>query len=138
MVQDYISKYSKEQDVVLDPFCGSGLMGLEAVLQNRDFIGYDLNPIASFLAENTLSIDFDAGDFDREFRLLETELKQQIMSLYALGDGYLLYGILGKKNGKSYNAIVSDFNFQNRKKLTLEKSVLSPDIDLPEGLSLPG
>jgi len=137
VVQDYISKYSKEQDVVLDPFCGSGLMGLEAVLQNRSFIGYDLNPIASFLAENTLSIDFDAGDFDREFRLLETKLKQQIMLLYALGDGYLLYGILGKKNGKSYNAIVSDFNFQNRKKLTLEKGALSPNIDLPEGLSFP-
>jgi adenine-specific DNA methylase len=137
VVQDYISKYSKEQDVVLDPFCGSGLMGLEAVLQNRNFIGYDLNPIAAFLAENTLSINFNVGDFDREFRSLETELKQRIMSLYALGDGYLLYGILGKKNGKSYNAIISDFNFQNRKKLTLEKGVLSPDIDLPQGLSYP-
>jgi len=137
VVQEYISKYSKEQDVVLDPFCGSGLMGLEAVLQNRNFIGYDLNPIAAFLAENTLSIDFNAGNFDSEFRSLETELKQRIMSLYALGDGYLLYGIPGKKNGKSYNAIISDFNFQNRKKLTLEKDALSPDIDLPEGLSYP-
>jgi len=137
VVRDYISKYSKEQDVVLDPFCGSGLMGLEAVLQNRDFIGYDLNPIGAFLAENTLTIDFDAGDFDREFRALETELKERIMSLYALGDSYLLYGILGKKNGKSYNAVISDYHFRNRKKVTLEKNVLSPDINLPEGLSYP-
>lgn len=137
VVCDYISKYSKEQDVVLDPFCGSGLMGLEAILQDRDFIGYDLNPIAAFLAENTLTIDFDAGAFDREVRSLEADLKERIMSLYALGDGYLLYGILGKKNGKSYNAVISDYHFSNRKKVTLEKSVLSPDINLPEGLSYP-
>lgn len=137
VVHDYISRYSKEQDVVLDPFCGSGLMGLEAILQGRNFVGYDLNPIAVFLAENTLSIDFNAIEFDREFRSLETELKQRIMALYSLGDGYLLYGILGVKNGKSYNAIISDFNFQNRKKLTLEKGTLSPDINLPDGLSYP-
>jgi len=137
VIKNYITKYSREKDVVLDPFCGSGLMGLEAVLQDRNFIGYDLNPIATFLADNTLSIDFNAGDFDHEFRSLETELKQRIMSLYALGDGYLLYGIVGKKNGKSYNAVIADFNFQNRKKLTLEKRVLSPNIDLPEGLSYP-
>lgn len=137
VVQDYISKYSEEQDVVLDPFCGSGLMGLEAVLQNRNFVGYDLNPIAAFIAENTLNLDFNADDFDREFRLLEKELKQQLMSLYTLTDGYLIYGILGKKNGKSYNAIVSDFDFHDKKKLNLERDALSPNIELPKGLKFP-
>ncbi len=137
VVQNYISKYSKEQDVVLDPFCGSGLMGLEAVLQYRDFIGYDLNPIATFLARNTLSMGFDVDDFDHEYLLLKKELKQRLMSLYALPDGYLLYGIVGKKNGKSYNAIISDYDFQNKRKLTLEKSTLSPSPDFPVGLQFP-
>jgi len=137
VVKDYITKYSKENDTILDPFCGSGLMGVEAILQNRNFVGYDLNPIAAFLADNTLSIDFNAGEFNREFLSLETELKKRIMSLYALEEGYLLYGIVGKKNGKSYNAVISDFNFQKRKKVTLEKRGLSPEMDFPQGLSYP-
>jgi hypothetical protein len=130
VIQNFISKYSNEHDVILDPFCGSGLMGLEAILQNRDFIGYDLNPIASFLAEKTLDIEFDASEFDREFQLLETDLKQQLMSLYAVDDGYLVYSILGTKSSKSYNAIVSDYYFQSKVKLSLDKNILLPVMNI--------
>lgn len=137
VVEQYITRYSKEKDVVLDPFCGSGLMGLEAVLQNRNFVGYDLNPFAVFLAENTLSIDFDAGDFDYEFKRLERDLKTEIMSLYTFGDYYLLYSIVVAKNKKDYSAVICDFNFRQRKKVLLDEERFAPKILFPEGLDYP-
>lgn len=42
----FIEKYSKENDTVLDPFCGSGTTLLEGIKLNRNVIGVDLSPIA--------------------------------------------------------------------------------------------
>lgn len=41
---------SKAQDVVLDPFCGSGTVLLEAKLKNRNSIGLDINPLAVLIS----------------------------------------------------------------------------------------
>ena len=38
-----INLYSYENDVVLDPFCGSGTTCLAAIQNNRNYIGYDIN-----------------------------------------------------------------------------------------------
>lgn len=42
---------SKPGSVVLDPFCGSGTVLLEAVLANRNALGADSNPIARLISE---------------------------------------------------------------------------------------
>ena len=36
VVRDYIKRYSREGDVVLDPFGGSGITAIEAYLENRN------------------------------------------------------------------------------------------------------
>jgi DNA modification methylase len=41
-----IQRFTKQGDVVLDPFCGIGTIPLEACLNGRIGIGIDLNPIA--------------------------------------------------------------------------------------------
>jgi DNA modification methylase len=51
VVDLYIEKYSKKNHIVLDPFCGSGIIGLQSVLADRTFIGYDLNPFAVFFGK---------------------------------------------------------------------------------------
>ncbi|MBR0270657.1 MAG: site-specific DNA-methyltransferase [Methanobrevibacter sp.] len=38
-----INLYSYENDVILDPFCGSGTTCLAAIQNNRYYIGYDIN-----------------------------------------------------------------------------------------------
>jgi DNA modification methylase len=38
-----ILQTSKENDVILDPFCGTGTVGFVANSINRKFIGYDIN-----------------------------------------------------------------------------------------------
>lgn len=43
LVKDHILSWSKEGDLVLDPFMGSGTTGKMAKLLNRDFIGIDVS-----------------------------------------------------------------------------------------------
>jgi len=49
-----ISFFSKEGDLVLDPFCGSGVTVIESVIAKRKGLGFDLNPFAVFLTESVL------------------------------------------------------------------------------------
>ena len=44
LAQDHILSWSNEGDVVLDPFIGSGTTAKMAVLNNRHYIGYELDP----------------------------------------------------------------------------------------------
>lgn len=47
----FISKYTKKGDIVLDPFCGSGTVLLEAKILKRKAIGIDINPVAKLIAD---------------------------------------------------------------------------------------
>src|SRR3989344_4519569 len=71
VVDQYIEKYSKKNRVVLDPFCGSGIIGLQSVLADRNFIGYDLNPFAVFLTKNSLEVSYDKTALEGEFSVIE-------------------------------------------------------------------
>lgn len=42
--------FSKENDIILDPFCGTGTVLLEANLAGRNAIGADANPLARLIA----------------------------------------------------------------------------------------
>ena len=46
-----IRKYSKTNDLVLDPMCGSGTVVLEAMLNNRIGVGIDIDPIARLITK---------------------------------------------------------------------------------------
>lgn len=93
-----IKKYSKEYDKILDPFSGFGGIGLEAILLNRNVILNDLNPSATFIANNVLNYNIDVSYF--------IELFNKIKSLYSvyLKDWYdykgeLIISILRNRDG---------------------------------------
>ena len=48
-----IAEHSDPGDLVLDPFCGSGVAPIEAAILGRRAVGVDLNPFAVFLASRT-------------------------------------------------------------------------------------
>ena len=50
LAQRLIRAYSKENDLILDPFCGSGTVLVEAALNGRSSIGVDINPLAVLVA----------------------------------------------------------------------------------------
>lgn len=55
MVRTLINLYSRPGDVVLDPFCGSGVVPLESVLLGRHTIANDLSPYAYVITRGKLS-----------------------------------------------------------------------------------
>lgn len=50
VVREYIAHYSRVGDVVIDPFGGSGVTAIEAMLSGRVGIQNDINPLANFIA----------------------------------------------------------------------------------------
>lgn len=46
-----IRRYSEKDDIILDPFSGSGTTNLEALLNRRQSVGIDVDPFSRFLAQ---------------------------------------------------------------------------------------
>jgi len=81
-----IEQLTQEGDTILDPFVGSGIAAREAMLRNRRFIGFDVNPIAIELTKLLVSPP-EYSVVRNAFLFLEKELKQQIYQTYKLKDG---------------------------------------------------
>lgn len=58
-LHEMIEKYTKENDLILDPFSGFGGIGIESMLLNRNIILNDLNPMANFISKNILECDIN-------------------------------------------------------------------------------
>ncbi|MYG00355.1 site-specific DNA-methyltransferase, partial [Candidatus Poribacteria bacterium] len=81
-----IEKLTVPNDIVLDPFLGSGLLAKECVNHNCKFIGFDVNPISIELTKLFLSppnyIDLAKAIFG-----MEMDIRLPINSMYKLSDG---------------------------------------------------
>jgi len=51
VVRELLLKYSKKNDLIFDPFAGSGVVATECLLNERNFIGCDINPLAIMIAK---------------------------------------------------------------------------------------
>lgn len=81
VVAEYIQHYSKEGDIILDPFSGSGVTAIEAIKCGRKAVAVDLDPIASFIAECTV-LPIDLGAFDSTYHAMISEISSKISALY--------------------------------------------------------
>jgi DNA modification methylase/DNA-binding XRE family transcriptional regulator/DNA-directed RNA polymerase subunit RPC12/RpoP len=82
-ITPFIEHYTKLGEVVLDPFCGSGMTGVASALAGRRCILNDLAPAAAHLTWNhTRPCDPEA--LDAAFRRLETAVGTILESLYAV------------------------------------------------------
>ncbi|MFW6162697.1 MAG: DNA methyltransferase, partial [Planctomycetota bacterium] len=78
----FIERFSRPGDVVLDPFCGSGMTGVAALGAGRRAVLVDLSPAATFIAANYCA----CTDPDRLRQDAETVLdavRDEIEPLYA-------------------------------------------------------
>lgn len=55
LVEPCVLAGSRFGDIVLDPFAGSGTVGVVALHHNRDFIGVELNPVYAQMAEDRIA-----------------------------------------------------------------------------------
>jgi len=81
VVGEYIKHYSKKGEIVLDPFCGSGVTAIEALRYERKAIAIDLDPVATFITRMTL-IPVDLKKFEKAYKEIENKIKDKILDLY--------------------------------------------------------
>jgi len=82
VMAEYIQAYSLPNDVIFDPFMGSGVVPIEAVHLGRRAIGLDINPMSAFIAKNT-------GMFC-DIELIRNQFEEIQRSCYSLRK--ILYG----------------------------------------------
>lgn len=82
LVAKYIERFSDPGDLVLDPFCGSGVTVVESVRLCRKALGFDINPVAVFLTKMGLeSVDIDR--LKESYEAIESETVPFIEELYS-------------------------------------------------------
>ncbi len=72
VVAAYIKNFSQPGDLVLDPFGGSGVTAIEALMHGRRAIHIDINPLSVFIAQS-LAIPVSLADFGQAFNEVKSE-----------------------------------------------------------------
>ena len=90
VINKYIDTYTEHDDIVLDPFLGSGISSIESVFLNRRTIGIDINPMSIFITKQILS-DVDIKLIEYEFQKIQNTIRKRIDNLYKI-----------TKDGKSF------------------------------------
>ena len=80
-IREYIKHYTKEGELVLDPFCGSGSTALAALLESRSAVAIDRSPAAIFITKNYCS-SIDVNELQKIFEDLKVMIKPEIDWLY--------------------------------------------------------
>lgn len=81
VVADYVEFYSKRGDIVLDPFCGSGVTAIEALRLGRKGIAIDLDPVATFITKCTI-LPIEIEEFEKAFNQVKLNVQEEIEQLY--------------------------------------------------------
>lgn len=72
VVAEYIKHFSQPGDLVLDPFGGSGITAIEAMMNKRKSINIDLNPMAIFMVK-ALIAPTDQAELAQAFAQVKVE-----------------------------------------------------------------
>ncbi|MEM5854653.1 MAG: DNA methyltransferase [Candidatus Aenigmatarchaeota archaeon] len=102
IVAYFIEKYSRKGDIVLDPFSGYGVTGIEALRLGRKVVLIDLNPIATFISK-VIVTPLNLNEVKNVFKLLQEKIKPQIDALYKIPCPH----------NKGHTAIVTHTIYQN-------------------------
>jgi DNA modification methylase len=77
--------FSKEGNTILDPFCGCGTLAVEAKLQGRNSINYDINPKAIELTKQKLDM-LNKNEMKKAIRELMDDLTKDFQTVLGNGD----------------------------------------------------
>lgn len=79
-VHDYLIRFSQPGDTVLDPFCGSGTVLVEAIRNGRECVGIELNPVAA-LASRVKARLYDEEQMEEIRRVIKRLRKYEAEAL---------------------------------------------------------
>ena len=83
VISKYIKTYTKLNDIVLDPFLGSGISSIESVFLNRRTIGVDINPMSIFITRQMLE-NINPQSIEKEFLKIQGKIREKIGRMYEI------------------------------------------------------
>jgi len=81
IIDKHILHYTKPGDIVLDPFCGSGMTGVSALRNNRKAFLNDLSPAAVHIASGYLELVSSCSLEKAKLKVLD-EVEKELRNLY--------------------------------------------------------
>ncbi len=75
-----LDRYASKGSVVLDPFCGSGTVLVEARLRGVNSVGFDINPLACLIA-SVKSTPLNPDRVRKHWRRLKSSIEEEITQL---------------------------------------------------------
>jgi len=83
VVGDHIKTYAEPNQIVFDPFAGSGVVAIEAARSKRRAIVCDLNPVASLITDLTLR-PVNTLRLAEAFERVSKRVKKDVEALYTI------------------------------------------------------
>jgi len=90
VVQEYIKHYSRPGDLVCDPFSGSGVTPVEALVLGRRAVASDINPVARFITRMTAVAPIDIPRLQVAFERVSAVAQAHVEELTAMSDDEVL------------------------------------------------
>jgi DNA modification methylase len=78
VVGAYIEHFTKKGNLVLDPFCGTGVTAIESLTNKRRVIVMDIDPLAVFITKQTCIAPIDIKNFQSAFNEIYNNSKNVV------------------------------------------------------------
>ncbi len=96
VVRAYVKHFTQPGDFVLDPFGGSGVTAIEAMLANRHGIHNDINPLANFIASEIAETTYeDATYIKRALLEVQNRCKTRVEQVASLSEAEVAGALAG-------------------------------------------
>lgn len=127
-LRELIYQFSKEGDLLLDPFAGYGGFSSEAILANRNVISNDLNPSANFINQVLLSYKIDFSKLHQYIKIIEEESKDLRDYWYSFkyqDNDYEIVSALRTKNGELKKLKISQKGKRNHIEIEIDSEYIN-------------
>ncbi|MBL7075538.1 hypothetical protein ISS37_09915 [candidate division KSB1 bacterium] len=92
LIEDKIIEYNlKDNSLVVDPFCGSGTTMITANMFHLDAVGFDANPLMTYVSKVKTNWDINIGELEKWIRNVAEQFLKGVQELYIkpLNNGFL-------------------------------------------------
>jgi DNA modification methylase len=132
VVSEYIRNFSKPGDLVLDPFGGSGVTAIEALMNNRRAISIDINPMPVFIVQSLIA-PVNLNEFTIAFERVKAKyLKfepKSILEIDAILKKFPFPKGIRLPRGSDVETIEQLFSDEQLAKLAMLKSIIKEEKD---------
>lgn len=111
MVATMIQISTDENDIVLDPFAGSGTVLSQTAYMKRNFVGFETNPDYIDMFQSYMEKTFEAGRAEYELQkkdISQDEFEETILNLRVLKYAKILLSSIQKKAGVKNFKIITE------------------------------